>query len=326
MTAVLAAHLGDDALEVALALGAPRRRCAMISRPTAPEPVKAIVWTRGSRDERGADVALARQQRERVGRHAPPRAAPRDEHRRAARRLLGGLEDDGVAGGERRGGHPERDREREVPRRDDRDDAARRVAQLVALARHLEQRRGPARARPPRARSTRGSRSPRRRRRRPPPTAWPPRGRRARPSSSRRSRRIAAAARERGARARRRLRDRPRRASRPRRRVRRRLGRLGRARRRARAARVGGDELARPRAGRRRSHRHAQRQLGVERVQRVGEPARARARGAARASARCGTASWTVQGRGQQLLEVAPRACSARKDSLAVFSSSRRTR
>ena len=49
--------------------------------------------------ERGADVALARQQRERLGRHA--RLAQRlHQHRRATRRLLGRLEDHGVAGRE----------------------------------------------------------------------------------------------------------------------------------------------------------------------------------------------------------------------------------
>ena len=61
----------------------------MISRPTGLEPVKAIVCTRGSRDERGADVALAGQQRERLGRDAGlaqrlRRAAPRS--RATARR------------------------------------------------------------------------------------------------------------------------------------------------------------------------------------------------------------------------------------------------
>ena len=55
-----------------------------ISSPTAFEPVKAIVWTRGSRDERGADVALAGQQRERHRRHAGL-AQRLDEQPRAAR-------------------------------------------------------------------------------------------------------------------------------------------------------------------------------------------------------------------------------------------------
>ena len=44
------------------------------------------------------------------------------------------------------GGHPERDRDGEVPGRDHRDDAARRVAQLVALAGHLAAAARPARA------------------------------------------------------------------------------------------------------------------------------------------------------------------------------------
>ena len=51
------------------------------------------------------------------------------------------------------------------------DDAARDVAHRVALARHLEERPALARARPPRARRTRGSRSPRTR----PPSASVPR-------------------------------------------------------------------------------------------------------------------------------------------------------
>ena len=73
--AVLAAHLGDDALELALAGARPSRRVSMIFRPTAPLPVKAIVAMRGSLDERRADVALAGQQRDarRAGRR--PRAA-----------------------------------------------------------------------------------------------------------------------------------------------------------------------------------------------------------------------------------------------------------
>ena len=45
----------------------------------------------------------------------------------------------GVAGRQGGGGHPQRDRDREVPRRDDAGDAARQVAQVVALARDLEE-------------------------------------------------------------------------------------------------------------------------------------------------------------------------------------------
>ncbi len=66
-----------------------------------------------------------------------------DDHRRAARRLLGRLEHDGVARRQARGDHPERDRQREVPRGDDRDHAAGAVVHLVALARHDQQRAAP---------------------------------------------------------------------------------------------------------------------------------------------------------------------------------------
>ena len=101
-----------------------------------------------------------------------PRLAQRaEEHQRAARRLLGGLEHDGVARRQAGGDHPERDRDREVPRRDDRDDPARRVAERVLLARAPAAAGRPGRCRARRGRSTRGSRSPRRRPRRPPATA-----------------------------------------------------------------------------------------------------------------------------------------------------------
>ena len=76
-------------------------RAARISSPTGTEPVNAIVCTRGSRDQRRADVALTGQQRERVRRHARLVQRPH-EHERAAGRLLGGLEHDRVAGRERR--------------------------------------------------------------------------------------------------------------------------------------------------------------------------------------------------------------------------------
>ena len=109
-----------------------------ISCPTGDEPVNAIVCTRGSRTSAAPTSPSPGQQRERVGGHA--RLAQRaHEHERAARRLLGGLEHDGVAGREPRGDHPAGDRDREVPGRDHGDDAARAVAERVALARHLQQ-------------------------------------------------------------------------------------------------------------------------------------------------------------------------------------------
>ena len=89
--------------------------------------------------ERGPDIALAREQRQRLRRDATG-AQRLDEPRGGRGRLLGGLEHDRVAGHERRRGHSARDREREVPGRDHGDDPARGVAEFVALARDLQQR------------------------------------------------------------------------------------------------------------------------------------------------------------------------------------------
>ena len=96
--------------------------------------------TRGSRTSAAPTSPSPGQQRQRVRRHA--RLAQRaHEHERAAGRLLGRLEHDRVAGRQPGGDHPARDRDREVPRRDHGDDAARPVAERVALARHLQQLR-----------------------------------------------------------------------------------------------------------------------------------------------------------------------------------------
>ncbi len=92
----------------------------------------------GMPHERLARVAEAGQQRDRAGRDA--RLAQRGRKRVAAGRgLLGRLQHHGVAGRERRGGHPAGDRDREVPRRDHRRDAASHVAHRVALTRHLQE-------------------------------------------------------------------------------------------------------------------------------------------------------------------------------------------
>src|SRR5215210_6168982 len=120
----------------------PGRGCAAsltISSPTAPEPVQGDRVHARVLDERRADVALAGQQGDGVRRHAGLAQRPED-HQRAAGRLLGRLEHDRVAGRQAGGDHPERDRQREVPRRDDRDDPARAVGHRVALARHLQER------------------------------------------------------------------------------------------------------------------------------------------------------------------------------------------
>ena len=123
--AVLAAHLGDDALEVVLARARPRRRRGRSPGPTAPEPVKAIVCTRGSRDQRGARLALAGQQRERVGRARRPRAARRTTMSPQPGDCSAGLRTTALPVASAAAVMPVRDREREVPRRDHGDDAAR---------------------------------------------------------------------------------------------------------------------------------------------------------------------------------------------------------
>ena len=314
------------------------------SRPTGPEPVKAIVATSRVSRERGAGVALAGQQRDRAGRHAAG-AQRLDDAQAAAGRLLGRLQHDGVARRERRGGHAHRDREREVPRRDDRADAARRVAQLVALAGHLQQRRAGgqldraarveleevdrladvrvglrpglrALAHRERGEARGGARASRRRRaaarrrgraRASPPTA------RTRPSRRPRRRRPPRASR--GRRARRRARGR----RGPSRRAPRRRGDRGRSRparaaaaraRRApsRASRARSRGAARGRARWRRARGSCRRALR--------RPRRGTARGRRRAHA----------GGARSCSSGTPWAWSARKLSLAVFSSRRRTR
>ena len=90
-------------------------------------------------DERRADVAFAGQQRDHRRRHTAG-TERLQQSLRAAGRLLGRLQHDGVAGRERGGRHPARDRDREVPGGDHGRDAARDVAQLVALAGDLQQR------------------------------------------------------------------------------------------------------------------------------------------------------------------------------------------
>ena len=136
--AVLAAHLGHHALQVALAgrhLGGAADDL-QADRPRAGEGDRVHA--------RVADELRA----DRRPRRAAARARPAARRTRAARaracsaqrgRLLGGLEHHGVAGRQPGGDHPERDRDREVPGRDDGDDAARAPAQLVALAGQLDQ-------------------------------------------------------------------------------------------------------------------------------------------------------------------------------------------
>jgi len=83
-----------------------------------------------------SDLALARQQREHgAGEPGPLERVVKGEC--ASRRLLGRLQADTVAGGERSGRHAGRDREREVPRRDDGGHSARAVVKRVVLTGNL---------------------------------------------------------------------------------------------------------------------------------------------------------------------------------------------
>ena len=315
-----------------LARRAPAAASRTISSPTAPEPVKAIVCTRGSLDQRGADVALAGQQRR------PRRAARRP---RAARGTTisaqpgdcsAGLSTTALPVARPGGDHPERDREREVPRRDHRDDAARGVAQRVALARDLQQRARPGRCRARRGRSTRGSRSPRRRRRRPPATASrtraPPARRppaAARAATARRARSISRAlgGRRRGPPARAALR----RPAAPRRR---RRGVALAARRHDALRRRRGRSRRAPRPRARSSPIHTGTLSGgcaSSSRERLVEP-RAHGRAAQLEDRLVGE---RLHGGRAPAAPAAPRsgrraACSARNESLVVFSSSRRTR
>ena len=137
--AVLPAHLGHDALHVQL-LGRRLRRGA-----DDREPDRARAGEGDRVDARVAHQRLARVAepgQERDSARGNARLAQRARERVAAcGRLLGRLQDDRVAGRERGGRHPAWDRDREVPRRDHRRDAARGVAHRVALAAHLEQLR-----------------------------------------------------------------------------------------------------------------------------------------------------------------------------------------
>ena len=113
-------------------------RCAsarLMRFAVSTEPVKATPAMRGSRDQRRADgLAVADHAARGVGAGCRPRSRISTRTQRDARRLLGGLGDHGVAGGERGGDLAGEDGEREVPRADAGEHAAAVQAQLVALA------------------------------------------------------------------------------------------------------------------------------------------------------------------------------------------------
>ena len=135
--AVLAAHLGHHALEVALAGGELGGRLEDAEADGAGAGERDRVDAR-VRDERRTDVAFPREQVER-GRGHTGRVEGLDDGERTRGGLFGGLEHDAVAGREAGGDHPRGDGQGEVPGADDGHHAAGRVAQRVALARELHE-------------------------------------------------------------------------------------------------------------------------------------------------------------------------------------------
>ena len=121
---------------------------AWMSRPTAVDPVKAILSMPGRADERRAGLAVAGQDRDDpVGQLGL--LADLGQQQRGERRRLGRLEDRRVAAGQRGRELPRRHQQREVPGHDLADDAERRhlagadaVAQLVGPAGVVEEVRG----------------------------------------------------------------------------------------------------------------------------------------------------------------------------------------
>ncbi len=94
-----------------------RPHLAPISRPTTVEPVNATLSTPGVVDQRRAGLAVAGEHVQRPLREAGLERQLA-EPQRGQRRLLGRLEDDRAAGGERRGDLPHRHQQREVPGHD----------------------------------------------------------------------------------------------------------------------------------------------------------------------------------------------------------------
>ncbi len=109
-----------------------------ISRPTALEPVKAIVCTRGSRTS-AAPTSPKPGSRETAPGGTPASRSASTSIKPRRGRLLRGLQHHAVARGEGGRGHAGGDRQGEVPGRDHGRHAARLVAHRVPLARHLQQ-------------------------------------------------------------------------------------------------------------------------------------------------------------------------------------------
>ena len=136
---ILAAHLGDDALDPDLPVVDFRRALD----DAQPDLLRS----------REGDVARLRVVNDHVAHLAARPGHEVDDARGDARlfqkleelvgdgrRVRRGLQDDGVSGDERGGGHPRHDGEREVPRRDDDADAERNVFEPIVLALDTRQR------------------------------------------------------------------------------------------------------------------------------------------------------------------------------------------
>ena len=103
-------------------------------QPVSTEPVKRILATPGVLEEAVDVRARRRDDVDDAGREARPPAELADRQARLRRRGRG-LEDDGVSGRQAGRQLDHRDREREVPGRDDRDDAERLVTERGRLVR-----------------------------------------------------------------------------------------------------------------------------------------------------------------------------------------------
>ena len=117
-------------------MGVDATALAATMRPVETDPVNDIADTSGCVEQRRSDFrAAAHDEVEHTGRQTGVRNDVRQDMG-AAGHEIGRLEHDAIAVGERRRDFPGRDRDREIPRRDQRDDADR-------LARHLDIDPGP---------------------------------------------------------------------------------------------------------------------------------------------------------------------------------------